>query len=93
MDNNYGHPVNLRQYRRLDGKWQFVPVVKQNGKPTPELVLINGKPVSSKGGILYLGLAQERQAPHSARRLLATRCPRSSEVAIGLVDPSAADCI
>jgi hypothetical protein len=28
-----GQAVNLKQYRRLDGKWQFVPVVKENGKP------------------------------------------------------------
>ncbi len=55
MGNNDGHAVNLKQYRRLDGKWQFVPVVKQNGKPTPELVLINGKPVRPGGGISYLG--------------------------------------
>jgi hypothetical protein len=54
MDNNNGHAVNLKQYRRLNGKWQFVPVVKQNGKPNPKLVLINGEPVSSKGGIFYL---------------------------------------
>ncbi len=54
MDNNYGHAVNLKQYRRLNGKWQFVPVLKQNGKPNPKLVLIDGEPVSSKGGIFYL---------------------------------------
>ena len=54
MDNNYGHAVNLKQYRRLNGKWQFVPVVKENGKPNPKLVLIDGKVVSSKGGVFYL---------------------------------------
>jgi hypothetical protein len=42
MESRYGHAVNLKQYRRIDGKWQFVPVVKQNGKPNPKLVLING---------------------------------------------------
>jgi hypothetical protein len=25
---SYGQRVNLKQYRRLDGKWQFVPVAK-----------------------------------------------------------------
>jgi integrase/recombinase XerD len=54
MDNNYGHAVNLKQYRRLDGKWQFVPVVKENGKPNPKLVLIDGRPISSKGGTFYI---------------------------------------
>jgi integrase/recombinase XerD len=54
VERNYGHAVNLKQYRRLDGKWQFVPVAKQNGKPNPKLVLIDGEPVSSKGGIFYL---------------------------------------
>jgi len=51
---SYGQSVNLKQYRRLKGKWQFVPVVKENGKPNPKLVLIDGQPVSSKGGTFYL---------------------------------------
>jgi integrase/recombinase XerD len=38
----------------LDGKWQFVPVVKQDGKPNPKLILVNGEAVSSKGGTFYL---------------------------------------
>jgi len=59
MDNNYGHAVNLKQYRRLNGKWQFVPVVKENGKPNPKLVLIDGKVVSSKGGVFYLDWREE----------------------------------
>jgi len=54
VDSIFGHRINLKQYRRLNGKWQFVPVVKQNGKPNPKLVLINGEPVSSKGGTFYL---------------------------------------
>jgi integrase len=54
VESNYGHAVNLKQYRRLEGKWQFVPVLKQNGKPNPKLVLVNGEPVSSKGGTFYL---------------------------------------
>jgi hypothetical protein len=54
MESRYAHAVNLKQYRRIDGKWQFVPVVKQNGKPNPKLVLINGEPVSSKDGTFYL---------------------------------------
>ena len=42
--------ANLKQYRKIDGRWQFVPVVKTNGKPDPRLVLIDGQPTSSKGG-------------------------------------------
>jgi hypothetical protein len=54
MESVYGHAVNLKQYRRIGGKWQFVPIVKQNGKLNPKLVLVNGEPVSSKGGNFYL---------------------------------------
>jgi integrase len=54
MESSSRHTVNLKQYRRLDGKWQFVPVVKENGKPNPKLVLVSGVPVSSKGGTFYL---------------------------------------
>jgi integrase len=46
--------ANLKQYRRVAGKWQFVPVVKESGKPNPRLVLINGEPASSKGGTFYI---------------------------------------
>lgn len=45
-----GRKANLKQYRSVNGKWQFVPVVKFEGKPKPQLVLIDGKPESSKGG-------------------------------------------
>jgi integrase/recombinase XerD len=44
------HKVNLTQYRRVNGRWQFVPVVKKDGKPNPKLVLIGGEPASYKGG-------------------------------------------
>ena len=49
-----GRKANLKQYRAVNGKWQFVPVVKVNGKPRPQLVLIGGKPERSKGGTFYL---------------------------------------
>jgi integrase len=45
-----GRKTNLKQYRSVNGKWQFVPVVKVEGNPKPQLVLIDGKPVSWKGG-------------------------------------------
>jgi hypothetical protein len=28
-----GQKANLKQYRRVNGKWQFVPIVKQDGNP------------------------------------------------------------
>lgn len=55
MDSNAaGRKANLKQYRAVNGKWQFVPVVRVNGRPRPELVLIDGKPERSKGGTFYL---------------------------------------
>jgi len=49
------HPVNLKQYRKLNGKWQFVPVARDaNGDPDPRLILLNGHSVNSKGGTFYL---------------------------------------
>ena len=49
------HPVNLKQYRKMNGKWQFVPVVRDaKGTPDPRLILVDGQPVSSKGGTFYL---------------------------------------
>ena len=49
------HPVSLKQYRKMNGKWQFVPVVRDaKGTPDPRLILVDGQPVSSKGGTFYL---------------------------------------
>ena len=73
MDSGYGHKqVNLEQYRRLDGRWQFIRVVRKNGKPDPRFVLINGEPTSSKGERFYLVWREEgkrkRQAIGSSPR-------------------------
>ena len=52
--------ANLKQYRAVNGKWQFVPVVKIDGKPKPQLVLIDGKPETWKGGgKFYLELYED----------------------------------
>jgi len=60
VDSGYGHKqVNLLQYRRVDGRWQFIRVVRKNGKPDPRLVLIDGEPASSKGGHFYLAWREE----------------------------------
>lgn len=73
VDSGYGHKqVNLVQYRRIDGRWQFIRVVRKNGKPDPRLVLINGVPTSSKGGHFYLAWREKgrlkRQAVGSSPR-------------------------
>ena len=47
---SYGQPINLKQYRCSGGKWQFAPVVEEQGKPDPMLALIDGERISSKGG-------------------------------------------
>jgi hypothetical protein len=44
MTANLGRKAHLRKYLPYDGKWQFFPVVKINGRPKPELVIIDGKP-------------------------------------------------
>jgi hypothetical protein len=49
-----GRKANLKQYRAVNGKWQFVPVVRMDGRPRPDRVLIDGKPERSKGGAFYL---------------------------------------
>ena len=60
VDSKYGHKqVNLIQYRRLKHRWQFVPVVRKNGRPDPRLILIDGEPASSKGGRFYLSWRED----------------------------------
>ncbi|WP_263352748.1 tyrosine-type recombinase/integrase [Acidicapsa acidisoli] len=54
MDSKPGRKANLKKYLAHDGKWQFFPVVKVNGRPKPELVLIDGTPRRSTGGTFYL---------------------------------------
>jgi hypothetical protein len=53
------HQVNLKQYRKLNGKWQFVPVARDaKGKPDPRLVLVDGRSIRSKGGTFYLDFSE-----------------------------------
>ena len=43
-------PENLNQYRKLNGKWQFVAVARDaNGDPDPRLILLNSHSVNSNG--------------------------------------------
>jgi site-specific recombinase XerD len=73
VSSEYGHKqVNLVQYRRVGERWQFVRVVRKNGKPDPRLILIRGEPTSSRGGHFYLAWREEgklkRQAVGSSPR-------------------------
>jgi hypothetical protein len=55
-----GRKANLKQYRPVAGKWQFVTVVKVDGRPKPQLVLIDGNPESWQvGGRFYLGWCED----------------------------------
>jgi integrase/recombinase XerD len=51
--------VNLKKYTNVDGKWRFVPVLKVDGKPRPEAVLIDGTTVKGTSGKFYLEYRQE----------------------------------
>jgi len=56
MDSTTTPKANLKKYIKVDGKWRFVPVLKQNGVPYPGTVLIEGEPVRSTTGTFYLEL-------------------------------------
>jgi integrase len=86
------HSVNLKQYRKVNGKWQFVPVARDaKGAPDPRLVLIDGEPTSSKGGTFYLEFkhhGKRRQesigtVPREALEAWRTKCA----VLTGLIEP------
>lgn len=51
--------VNLKKYLPIGGKWQFVPVLKVEGKPKPEVVVIGGEPVRRRDGKFYLDWRQD----------------------------------
>src|SRR5579871_3331281 len=54
MDSKHASKANLKKYTKVDGKWRFVPVLKQNGVPYPGIVMIDGQPVRSTTGTFYL---------------------------------------
>ncbi len=54
MDSTNPTNANLKKYIKVDGKWRFVPVLKQNGVPYPGTVLIDGIPTRSTTGTFYL---------------------------------------
>jgi len=54
MDSRPRRKTHLKKYLSHNGKWQFFPVVNVNGRPKPELVIIDGKPRRSTEGTFYL---------------------------------------
>lgn len=55
LDDKQIHRVNLNQYRRESGRWQFLPVAKSDGKPNPWVGMTKGQPVEQTvGGTLCL---------------------------------------
>jgi hypothetical protein len=51
--------VNLKKYLAIDGKWQFVPVLKNaDGKPEPSIVLIGSAPTR---GTSYIEWREQRK--------------------------------
>jgi hypothetical protein len=54
MTVNIGRKTHLKKYLPYAGKWQFFPVAKVNGRPKPEVVLIDGKPIKGTTGTFYL---------------------------------------
>jgi hypothetical protein len=43
LDSKHAIRPNLKKYIAIDGRWRFVPVLKVNGKPRPDTVLIGGE--------------------------------------------------
>lgn len=67
--------THLKKYLSYGGKWQFFPVAKVNGRPKPELVMIEGKPHRATGGTFYLqwrenGVRRTRPVGTSPREAL-----------------------
>jgi integrase len=75
MASNLGRKTHLKKYLAYEGKWQFFPVANVNGKPKPELVLIEGKPRRGTSGTFYLqwrenGVRRTRPVGTSPREAL-----------------------
>ena len=63
------HLVNLKQYRKVSGKWQFLPAPRRQGHPRPHLFVVNGAPVSSKGRAFCLPLSPTPSASSCLRQI------------------------
>lgn len=75
MDSKTGRKTHLKKYLPHNGKWQFFPVAKVNGRPKPELVIVEGKPRRGTAGTFYLqwrenGVRRTRPVGTSPREAL-----------------------
>lgn len=90
--------ISIAQYRTVDGKWQFVPVGRDDkGNPRPALVIVKGETISSStpgGGKFYLDYRDQEgkrvRAPCgvSPREALDAWRMRSG-IANGTIEPTA----
>jgi integrase/recombinase XerD len=46
--------VNLKKKCKLDGRWAFYPVLKENGKLRLDRIVVAGQPQPSKAGTFYI---------------------------------------
>jgi integrase/recombinase XerD len=49
-----GRKIHLKKYLSHNGKWQFFPIARVNGRPKPELVIIEGQLRQGTTGTFYL---------------------------------------
>ena len=59
LDRKHGSQGNLKKYTAVDGAWRFVPVLKINGRPRPEVVVIDGATVRGTTGRFYVEWRQK----------------------------------
>jgi hypothetical protein len=54
MESKQRHPVNLKQYRKVDGKWQFVPVARMPRQPRSSPRSPRWRASQFQGGTFYI---------------------------------------
>lgn len=67
--------VNIKVKAKVNGRWSFHPILKENGKLRLEQIVVKGVPQSSKGGTFYLewreaGKVKQVPAGRNARAAL-----------------------
>lgn len=82
--------ANLKQYRAVIGKWQFVPVVRVNGKPRPDLVLIDGNQILTQVDVA--ALTDVEQLRFASGRVLALHDTEPRSEVPALAEPTLQVC-
>lgn len=62
--------VNLKKYLAIDGKWQFMPVLKRDGNPEPSMALVYGESSRARPATAS---AERATPPWSADRPFSSR--------------------